>query len=100
MRPLRRRAALAAAGVLLAGRVMAVMPEFLIWDELRSGALVELLPGWSSKPAALHVVTPPGSVRPARVMALIDFLARRFVRAPWAHGVEDAAIRDEIAFQR
>lgn len=85
---------------LLAGRVMAVMPEFLIWDELRSGALVELLPGWSNKPAALHVVTPPGSVRPARVTALIDFLARRFVRAPWAHGVEDAAIRDEIAFQR
>lgn len=74
---------------LLAGMGVAIMPEFLIWDELRAGALVELLPGWSSRPAALHVVTPPSTVRPARVTALIDFLARHFVRAPWAHGVEE-----------
>jgi DNA-binding transcriptional LysR family regulator len=74
---------------LLAGMGVAIMPEFLIWDELRAGALVELLPGWSSRPAALHVVTPPGTVRPARVTALIDFLARHFVRAPWAHGVAE-----------
>lgn len=73
---------------LLAGVGLALQPEFLIWNELRAGRLVELLPGWSGKLAALHVVTPPGTVRPARVTALIDFLARRFVRAPWAHGVE------------
>ncbi|OHT20481.1 LysR family transcriptional regulator [Edaphosphingomonas haloaromaticamans] len=74
---------------LLEGLGLAIQPEFLIWNELRSGRLIELLPGWSSKPAALHVVTPPGTVRPARVTALIDFLARRFVRAPWAHGVDE-----------
>ncbi|MGH6782015.1 MAG: LysR substrate-binding domain-containing protein [Sphingomonadaceae bacterium] len=77
-----------AMGTLLTGQGMAVLPEFLIWQELRAGRLVELLPGWSSKLAALHVVTPPSALRPARVTALIDFLAKRFLRAPWAHGFE------------
>lgn len=74
---------------LLAGLGIAMQPEFLIWHELRSGQLMEVLPGWASKLAALHVVTPPGSLRPARVTALIDFLAKHFLRAPWAHGLNE-----------
>ncbi|SNS08020.1 DNA-binding transcriptional regulator, LysR family [Sphingomonas laterariae] len=78
-----------AMATLLDGLGIAILPEFLMWQELRSGRLVELLPGWSSRLAALHVVTPPGTLRPARVTALIDFLARRFLHAPWAHGLDE-----------
>ena len=60
------------------------MPDFMIWDLIASGALVEVLPEWHIPDIALHLVTPPGTLRPARVRLLIDFLARRLMRAAWA----------------
>ena len=69
------------------GLVLALMPEFLIWRDLQEGRLVEVLPDWTSELLALHVVTPPGTLRPARVTALIEFMARHFVKAPWARDV-------------
>lgn len=75
---------------LVSGGAMTLMPEFLIWDELRAGLLEEALPGWSAGSSALHIVTPPGALRPARVTVLIDYLAQRFMKAPWAHGIDGA----------
>lgn len=71
--------------LLTGGISMCLMPEFLIWRELRDGELVEVLPDWSSELLALYVLTPPGAVRPARVSVLIDFLSKRLSKAPWAH---------------
>jgi DNA-binding transcriptional LysR family regulator len=71
--------------LLRAGTCMGFMPEFLVWRDLRDGLLVEVLPDWSSELLALHVVTPPGALRPARVTALIDFLVRTFKTVPWAY---------------
>lgn len=81
----------AALPALCAGVGIALMPEFFVWGDLRTGRLIELLPDWAPSPAALHIVTPPGAIRAARVQALIDFLAPRFLRAPWAHGLGASA---------
>lgn len=69
---------------LLAGTAIAPLPDFLAWKCLANGSLEEVLGDWSAGPAsALHVVTPPTAMRPARVKAMIDFLAAAFLKPPW-----------------
>jgi len=74
----------ALAPALRAGMGLALQPEFLAWEDLQSGALQTVMDDWQVEPIALHIVSPPGRNRPARVHALIDYLAERFARAPWA----------------
>ncbi len=69
---------------LVAGMGIARAPDFLVWREVEDGRLVEILHDWSTgMDAALHLVTPPTALRPARVKALIDFLAAAFLKPPW-----------------
>jgi DNA-binding transcriptional LysR family regulator len=69
---------------LLAGLGVALLPEFMAWPHLQSGELEAVMEDWEVTPIALHIVTPPGRNRPARVQALIDYLAERFIQEPWA----------------
>lgn len=69
---------------LLAGRGVAMQPEFLIWQELREGTLEAVLPEWSAPVLAVHLVMPPSSLRPLRVQAVVDHFARTLAKAPWA----------------
>jgi len=69
---------------LRAGLGLALQPEFLVWQDLRDGTLETVLEDWLPEPIALHIVTPPGRRRPARVQALIDYLAERLAGEPWA----------------
>jgi DNA-binding transcriptional LysR family regulator len=66
---------------LRAGHGLALLPHFIVRADLAAGLLEQALPSWSLPPIALHLVTPPGGLRPARVSAVIDFLVRSFAGA-------------------
>ena len=76
----------ALAPALHAGLGLALQPEFLAWQHIQLGALETALDDWQVEPIALHLVTPPGRRRPARVQALIDYFSDYFSRKPWAQG--------------
>ncbi len=59
---------------LIAGRGIGYLPDFLCQKALKSGDLVNVLPGWRMGDIALNIVMPPSRLRPARVDALVDFL--------------------------
>ena len=86
--PLRVNNGTAMVPALLSGLGLAAYPEFFVWDQLRNGSLVELIPEWVAPPGPVFVVTPPGRGRPARVRVLLAFLRERFAAQPWAHGIE------------
>lgn len=78
--PLRANNADALMPALLAGLGIAVQPDFIVREALANGRLETVMPDWSLPLGGLYLVTPPGGPRPARVGALVDFLARRLAR--------------------
>ncbi|WP_243693666.1 LysR family transcriptional regulator [Sphingomonas sp. BK235] len=66
------------------GLGVALLPDFFVHDELKSGRLLHLLPDWAAAPKSAYMVTPPGVARPARVRVLIDFLREHYGRQAWA----------------
>jgi DNA-binding transcriptional LysR family regulator len=65
----------------IAGLGIADLPDFIIGDAIESGEVEVILKGWKQPEGAVHLVTPPGGPRPARVEALADFLAKHFAKA-------------------
>ncbi len=65
---------------LRAGLGIAFLPEFIIGPDIAAGSVEPILTDWSSPPIALHLLTPPGTLRPARVEALISFLTEEIRR--------------------
>lgn len=68
---------------LRSGLGLALQPEFICWEDLKSGKLEAAMCDWSPPLPALHLVSPPGRLRPARVKVLFDFLTERLAAAPW-----------------
>ena len=62
---------------LIAGLGIAILPDFIVDAAIEAGTLVPILSEWTTIRPALHLLTPPSPLRPARVEALIAFLAER-----------------------
>lgn len=62
----------------LAGRGITFKSELDVMQDAAAGTLVRLLPDWDTEPYPLHALMPSGRFVPARVRALVDFLAARF----------------------
>jgi DNA-binding transcriptional LysR family regulator len=64
----------------LAGLGIADLPDFIVADAIAAGEVEVILKGWKQPEGALHLVTPPGGPRPARVEALAEFLVTQLAR--------------------
>ncbi len=70
----------------VAGQGLVYQPTFILADDIRAGRLVSLtLDEPMPRVGAGHAVYPGGRQPPAKVRALIDFLADRWRDAPWDH---------------
>lgn len=59
------------------GLGIAMLPEFIVAEDLKAGRIETILGDWAPHTGALHLMTPPGTLRPARVEGLIAFLTDR-----------------------
>jgi DNA-binding transcriptional LysR family regulator len=75
--PLRVNNGEALMPALLAGLGIADLPEFIVGDAIASGEVEVILKDWKQTEAAVHLVTPPGGPRPARVEVLAEFLTKQ-----------------------
>ena len=74
-----RIAALKNKGVIL-------QPSFLVGDDLRSGALVELMPEYRSLEFGVYAIYPSRQYVSPKVRALIDFLSNAMKDVSWCNG--------------
>jgi DNA-binding transcriptional LysR family regulator len=70
----------------VAGLGIADLPDFIIGDAIASGEVEVVLQGWKQPEGAVHLVTPPGGPRPARVEVLTEFLIRELAKGRKAIG--------------
>jgi len=76
--PMRSNSGDAMLPALRAGVGIALLPDFIVGGDLAAGTVEAILTDWSLPPIALHLMTPPSNLRPARVETLIAFLTERF----------------------
>lgn len=69
--------------IALAGGGISLQPSFMVAGDLRSGALVEVLPEYRSIELGIYVVYPSRKHLPPKVKALVSFLAEHFTHPAW-----------------
>ncbi|MFJ4143733.1 LysR family transcriptional regulator [Pseudomonas sp. NPDC089734] len=69
--------------IALAGGGISLQPSFMVAGDLRSGALVEILPEYQSVELGIYAVYPSRKHLAPKVRVFINFLAERFARPEW-----------------
>jgi DNA-binding transcriptional LysR family regulator len=85
--PLRSNNALALLAACRAGVGILLVAEVLAADDLRSGALKRVLPGWSTAARDVYAVYPSARFVPAKVRAFVDFVTAYLAGAMPERGV-------------
>lgn len=67
----------------LAGEAIILQPDFIVGDDLRSGALVEVLPGYLAIDIGIHAVYPSRKHLAVKTRRLVDFLVDAFRTPSW-----------------
>ena len=74
--------------LLRAGQGIALLPTFLVCDDLRDGSLVELLAGRTAGDLEVHALTPHRQLLSTKVRLLLDHLREAFGPVPaWDRGI-------------
>lgn len=59
----------------LQGAGLSVLPDYAVADDILSGRLIHVLPGWTLPSGGIYVVFPTARFRPTKVRAFVDLLA-------------------------
>lgn len=69
------------------GLGIAILPIFAVWDDLQSGALLQVLPEYQSYPVrGIHAVFPQNRHLSTRVRLFVDWMSEVSGAFPWASG--------------
>lgn len=74
----------AAVEAAVRGMAMMVAPAFELSEQVKSGALVRVLPSWSLGEFTLHAVSPPRRHVASKVRAFVDFVCQAWKVPPWS----------------
>ncbi len=57
---------------------IALLPLWLVGEDLKAGRLVEVLPDYHAPDSSIHAIYPPGRHLSPKVRGFVDFLAEKF----------------------
>jgi DNA-binding transcriptional LysR family regulator len=77
-----RRAALDHQGIVL-------QPDFLVGEDVKGGALIELMPDHRAIELGIYAVYPTRKYLPLKIRRLVDFLVESFRDPPWRRPIEN-----------
>jgi DNA-binding transcriptional LysR family regulator len=67
----------------LAGGGIAVMSDFMVADDIRTGLLSHVMPEWATRPNDVHAVYPARQNLPPRLALFLEHLGKSLNPPPW-----------------
>ncbi|MFS8978952.1 substrate binding domain-containing protein [Cupriavidus necator] len=73
-------------GIALGHGGIMLQPSFMLYEDLRSGALVEVMPQFRAAEIGVYAVYPTRKQLPLKVRRLVDYLVEAFKHVSWEPG--------------